>query len=118
QVVLGGLMVPVTTNPLLAPLMWFIPARWGFDGVVRTERALVDELPGWSIPLPDAPTSLPDFIYQEKFHCALAQLQSSDLPGAWGFGSGEWATHLPWLVLTSMTALLLALVTLILRQRH
>src|SRR6185369_3671361 len=33
QIVLGGLMVPMTTNPMLAPLMYVMPARWGFEGV-------------------------------------------------------------------------------------
>ena len=35
QVVLGGLMVPMTTNPMLKPLMYVMPARWGFEGVDR-----------------------------------------------------------------------------------
>ena len=40
QVVLGGLMVPMTTNPMLKPLMYVMPARWGFEGsiVARAPR--------------------------------------------------------------------------------
>ena len=34
QVVLGGLMVPMTTNPNLKPLMYIMPARWGFEGAI------------------------------------------------------------------------------------
>ena len=34
QVVLGGLMVPMTTNPLLEYPMYVMPARWGFQGLV------------------------------------------------------------------------------------
>ena len=32
QVVLGGLMVPMTTNASLKPLMYLMPSRWGFEG--------------------------------------------------------------------------------------
>src|SRR5207237_2300353 len=31
QIVLGGLMVPMTTNSMLQPLMYIMPARWRFD---------------------------------------------------------------------------------------
>ena len=41
QVVLGGLMVPMTTNPLLEYPMYVMPARWGFQGVVAQERMAV-----------------------------------------------------------------------------
>ena len=41
QVVLGGLMVPMTTNWLLEYPMYAVPARWGFQGLVATERAAV-----------------------------------------------------------------------------
>src|SRR5690606_2833595 len=34
QVVRGGLMVPMTTNPLLQYPMLIMPARWGFQGTV------------------------------------------------------------------------------------
>jgi hypothetical protein len=116
QVVLGGIMVPVTTNPHLRPLMWLIPARWGFDGVVRTERELVSSQPAWSIPLQDVPDSPPDFIEGGTFRCALAQLESSRLPGAWGFEGGPEASWLPPALLTAMTLALLWAVTARLRR--
>ena len=41
QVVLGGLMVPMTTNPMLKPLMYVMPARWGFEGSIAHERLAI-----------------------------------------------------------------------------
>ena len=39
QVVLGGLMVPMTTNPNLRPLMYLMPSRWGFEGAIAQRAA-------------------------------------------------------------------------------
>jgi len=118
QVVLGGLMVPMTTNPWLEVPMQIIPARWGFEGVVRAERAALEHHPAWRIPLPGAPESLPDFISDGAFHCGRAQLESRHLDGAWGFGSSMHASTLAPVVLASMTFVLLVLVTEILRKRR
>ena len=41
QVVLGGLMVPMTTNPSLKWVMAVMPARWGFQGVIAQERMAI-----------------------------------------------------------------------------
>src|ERR1051326_4685305 len=51
QVVLGGLMVPMTTNPMLKPLMYVMPARWGFEGSIAQERAAIADSPAWLIDL-------------------------------------------------------------------
>ena len=51
QVVLGGLMVPMTTNPNLEPLMLIMPARWGFQGLVAQERLAVKTDPAWVVDL-------------------------------------------------------------------
>src|SRR5207248_11193772 len=51
QVVLGGLMVPMTTNPMLRPLMYIMPARWGFEGSIAQERAAIASSPAWLIDL-------------------------------------------------------------------
>ena len=115
QVVLGGLMVPVTTNPWLKWPIQLIPSRWGFEGVVRSERWAVSTKDSWQIQLPGAADSVSDFIQGERFSCALAQLESSKLTGAWGF-SGP--TYLPPLVLLVMTVALLALVTSALARRR
>ncbi len=63
QVVLGGLMVPMTTNPNLRPLMYVMPSRWGFEGAIASERMAIAGDTAWNIDLhkPDL-TSLPDFI--------------------------------------------------------
>lgn len=114
QVVLGGLMVPVTTNPWLKLPMLGVPARWGFEGVVRIERHSVQTQAGWQIALPDVPDSLPDFIETGHFQCALAQMESHSLKGAWGFDSPAW---LPSLVLLAITLGLLSIVGFILRRR-
>lgn len=109
QVVLGGLMVPVTTVPWLGYPMALTPARWGFEGVIRPERWAEQSSPAWNIHLGDeARSSLPDFIDAGVFRCALAQLQSTELVGAWGF-----SVSLPWLpvsILGTMTLVLLAAV--------
>lgn len=118
QVVLGGLMVPMTTNPWLEWPMQIIPARWGFEGLVRAERNALADHPAWRIPLPDAPESLPDFISAGAFHCGQAQLESRTLSGAWGFGSSAHASSLVPVVLTVMTLALLIVVTDILRRRR
>lgn len=115
QVVLGGLMVPVTTNPWLAWPMRLAPSRWGFEGIVRIERDSVATQPGWQISLPGVPDSLPDFVLDEHFQCALAQMQSLSLRGAWGFNSPAW---MPSAVLAGMTFCLLAGVGYLLKRRY
>src|SRR5690606_35378388 len=47
QVVLGGLMVPMTANPMLEYPMYLMPARWGFQGVVAQERMAIADNPAW-----------------------------------------------------------------------
>jgi len=117
QVVLGGLMVPMTTNAALEPLMAAMPSRWGFEAAIAPERAAIATLPAWNIDLhrPDL-TSAPDFLRAGRFQCAVAQIASDSLTGAWGFR--EWST--PWIppaVLLGMTALLLVVLLVTLRRR-
>jgi len=97
QVVLGGLMVPMTTNPNLKPMMYLMPSRWGFEGVIAVERAAVAGQAAWNIDLhkPDL-TSAPDFLAAGKFQCAIAQVASDTISGAWGFT--EW--NMPWMPAT------------------
>jgi ABC-type multidrug transport system ATPase subunit/pSer/pThr/pTyr-binding forkhead associated (FHA) protein len=94
QVVLGGLMVPMTTNPNLKPLMYIMPSRWGFEGAIASERIAIAGATAWNIDLhkPDL-TSLPDFVQGGVFKCAIAQVASGSLDGAWGFA--EW--NVPWM---------------------
>jgi ABC-type multidrug transport system ATPase subunit/pSer/pThr/pTyr-binding forkhead associated (FHA) protein len=117
QVVLGGLMVPMTTNPNLKPLMYLMPSRWGFEGAIANERMALASSPAWNIDLhkPDL-TSAPDFIQNGKFHCAIAQVASDTLNGAWGFA--EWdLLWLPSAALFAMTVLMLIVLLVALKRR-
>jgi hypothetical protein len=117
QVVLGGLMVPMTTNPNLKPLMYVMPSRWGFEGAIANERLAIAGDPAWNIDLhkPDL-TSLPDFIQNGKFQCAIAQVASDSLNGGWGFGefSSLW---LPSAVLFGMTFAMIVVLLIALKRR-
>jgi ABC transport system ATP-binding/permease protein len=117
QVVLGGLMVPMTTNHLLEVPMLIMPARWGFQGLAAQERIAVDNDPAWTLDLqrPDL-NSLDNFITAGKFHCAPAQIASDSLNGAWGFVAFE-STWLPIAVLGGMLVVILAAILLLLRRR-
>lgn len=117
QVVLGGLIVPMTTNPWLKWPMRLMPARWGFQGAVAQERMAVARDPAWLIDLkkPDL-NSVDSFIERGVFHCAEAQIASDELNGAWGFLNYE-TTWLPFAVLTTTTAVVLSTTLWVLRQR-
>lgn len=117
QVVLGGLMVPMTTNTLLQWPMYLMPARWGFQGAIAQERLAIINNPAWIIDIkkPDV-TSAADFITAGHFRCAEAQIASSDFMGAWGFTN----YNLPWLpptVLAAMMFGILCLILIILKRR-
>jgi ABC transport system ATP-binding/permease protein len=117
QVVLGGLMVPMTTNPNLEPLMLIMPARWGFQGLAAQERQAVKADPAWVIDLArPSLNSLDNFITSGKFYCAEAQIASDTLNGAWGFTHFEVA-WLPIVVLGAMMVFVLALTLGILKRR-
>jgi ABC-type multidrug transport system ATPase subunit/pSer/pThr/pTyr-binding forkhead associated (FHA) protein len=117
QVVLGGLMVPMTTNPNMKPLMFLMPSRWGFEGAITSERLAIASDPAWNIDLHKADlTSPPDFITAGKFQCATAQIASDTLNGAWGFT--EWSNAwLPAAALFGMTAGMLVLLLMVLKRR-
>ena len=117
QVVLGGLMVPMTTNPMLKPLMYVMPARWGFEGAIAHERLAIEREPAWLIDLhrPDL-NSPPDFVIGGHFQCAIAQMASDQLKGAWGFV--DYASHwLPLAVLNGMTLFMMILLLIMLKRR-
>jgi ABC transport system ATP-binding/permease protein len=117
QVVLGGLMVPMTTNRLLGPLMYLMPARWAFEGSVIWERAAVASDPAWLIDLKDKSiNSVPDYIEAGKFKCAIAQMGSDQLMGAWGFTQHD-QIWLPYAVLGGMTFVIMTVMMLILKSR-
>ncbi|WP_394848154.1 FHA domain-containing protein [Pendulispora brunnea] len=117
QVVLGGLMVPMTTNPMLKPLMYIMPARWGFQGSIAEERAALANAPAWVVDLAKPSLNSPaDFVHNGQFHCAIAQIESDTIAGAWGFV--EWAQPwVPFVVLYGMTVLMLGLLFILLKRR-
>ncbi|MFO0675439.1 MAG: ABC transporter permease [Polyangiaceae bacterium] len=117
QVVLGGLMVPMTTNRLLGPLMLVMPARWGFQGAIAHERMAIENQPAWLIDLKQPSLTSPvDFIANGKFRCAIAQMASDTMPGAWGFANWN-DTWLPGAVLGGMTFLIMLVLLVVLKRR-
>jgi ABC-type multidrug transport system ATPase subunit/pSer/pThr/pTyr-binding forkhead associated (FHA) protein len=117
QVVLGGLMVPMTTNPMLKPLMYVMPARWGFEGSISYERLAIAKDPAWFIDLKN-PTlnSPPDYVFGGHFECAVAQMGSESLKGAWGFSMYD-QHWLPLATLNGMTFAMLVLLLVLLKGR-
>ena len=117
QVVLGGLMVPMTTNPMLQIPMYAMPARWGFQGAIAPERMAVANNAAWVLDLKKPDVTAPDnFVFQGKFHCAEAQVASLDFSGAWGFTQYQ-NVWLPPVVLTAMMIAIFALILVILKRR-
>jgi len=117
QVVLGGLMVPMTTNPLLEWPMYVMPARWGFEGVVAQERVAIANDAAWVIDLhKPGTTSVDNFVQAGHFHCATAQIAGSDFNGAWGFAHYD-LTWLPPAVLAGMMFATLVIILVILKRR-
>src|SRR5690606_25864398 len=117
QVVLGGLMVPMTTNPILEYPMYLMPARWGFQGVVAQERLAIADDPAWVLDIkkPDV-TSVENFVSAGHFRCAEAQIASTDFNGAWGFSNYE-VFWLPPAVLGGMMFATLVMILIILKRR-
>jgi ABC-type multidrug transport system ATPase subunit/pSer/pThr/pTyr-binding forkhead associated (FHA) protein len=117
QVVLGGLMVPMTTNPMLKYFMMVMPARWGFQGVVAQERMAIAADPAWVIDLQNPTlTVADDFIKNGHFKCATAQIASDTFNGAWGFANFEY-TWIPPAILGGMTAFMLIFMLAVLKRR-
>lgn len=117
QVVLGGLMVPMTTNPLLEIPMLVMPARWGFQGVVAQERMAIAGDSAWILDLKRPDMNVADqFVLNGKFHCAEAQLASTDFNGAWGFVDYQ-KIWLPPAVLGVMMVVTFIAILVILKRR-
>lgn len=117
QVVLGGLMVPMTTNPLLQWPMYIMPARWGFQGVIAQERQALMNEPAWIIDLKRPNLTSPDnFVEAGHFNCAKAQVASTDFHGAWGF-THYYVEWLPFAVLSGMMLATLLFVLTLLKRR-
>jgi ABC-type multidrug transport system ATPase subunit/pSer/pThr/pTyr-binding forkhead associated (FHA) protein len=116
QVVLGGLMVPMTTVPHLKPLMMLVPARWGFESAIAPQRNALQTDPAWIVDLGRADSSPTDFIEAGKFKCAVAQMASDSFAGAWGFTTYD-SPWIPFAVMGSSTLVILVLLCIILKRR-
>ena len=117
QVVLGGLMVPMTTNPMLKPLMYVMPARWGFEGAITHERLAIATDPAWYINLQNPSLNDPsNYVVGGYFQCAVAQVGSGQLQGAWGF-TNYLDIWLPSTILFAMTILMVIILLVLLKRR-
>lgn len=116
QVVLGGLMVPMTTIPHLKWLMYIIPARWGFEGAITPERLAIETDSAWLINLGSNDSSPADFVESGRFKCSVAQLASDTFPGSWGFTTYD-DRWIPFAVMGGMTISLMVLLLIILKRR-
>ncbi len=118
QVVLGGLLVPITSVPKLTFLFYAIPARWGFEAAIVPNRIALKEHKAWEIDLQQQNpiSSSNDFIEDGMFQCATAQLGAEDYKGSWGFFTYE-QTWIPYAVLGGITLGLLILLAVILKRR-
>jgi ABC-type multidrug transport system ATPase subunit/pSer/pThr/pTyr-binding forkhead associated (FHA) protein len=116
QVVLGGLMVPMSSTPAyIRAVMQGIPARWGFEGAIAPHRiALLGADDAWMIDL-KRPDLKGEFIEAGKFKCAIAQMADTQ-GGAWNFTTYD-QQWLPYAVLGGMTLFLLILLTVFLKRR-
>jgi hypothetical protein len=117
QVVLGGLMVPMTTNPILEYPMYVVPARWGFEGAIAQERGAIMQDSAWTMDLGDPTLNAADqFVEAGKFFCAEAQMAATNFNGAWGFVHYD-LVWLPFAVLGGMALFTLILILIILGRR-
>jgi ABC-type multidrug transport system ATPase subunit len=118
QVVLGGLLVPMTNKGWLKYLMAPMPSRWSFEGVMGAERDTVRA--AWRIAT-CAPRNvdLNVGIYggRTMFDCAVAEIaRTGERSGGWGFSTWDSpAVHNG--ILFGMTLFFLVSVGLLLRRR-
>lgn len=117
QVVLGGMMVPMTTNTILKWPMVLVPARWGFQGVVAQERLVIADDAAWVMDLKNPTLQSPgDYVFAGKFKCATAQIASDSFNGAWGFTDYDQA-WMPFAAMGALTLVSLLLLLVVLKRR-
>jgi hypothetical protein len=117
QVVLGGLLVPMTNKSWLTGLMAAMPSRWSFEGVMSAERDTL-EVP-WRIQTCAPPNSTGVSLRNgaNVFNCAVEEIaRTAERSGAWGFSTWDRpVVHNG--VLAGMLLLFLALMGVMLRKR-
>jgi len=121
QVILGGMLVPMTVVPHLKYLYYLIPCRWGFEAAIVPNRIALDNDKSWSIDLlMTSPQSSDSKFIDDTGHfkCATAQVAADpdSLKGSWGFFSyhEQWV---PYAVLGGFAITLLVLLCVILKRR-
>jgi hypothetical protein len=116
QVVLGGLMVPMTSSskPIRA-IMQAIPARWGFEGAIAPNRNALATDEAWLIDLGQKSLKA-EFVEGGKFKCAIAQMASDTQVGSWGFTTYD-QPWIPYAVLGGTTVFLIVIVSVLLKRR-
>ncbi len=116
QVVLGGLMVPMSSSSRpIRIVMQAIPARWGFEGAIAPNRNALAGDEAWLIDLGQKGLK-GEFIEGGKFKCAIAQMASDTLSGSWGFTTYD-QTWIPYAILGGMTVFLVVVVSILLKRR-
>ena len=123
QVVLGGLLVPMTNKSWLKFLMAPMPSRWSFEGLMGAERDLLRNQAAWRIqtclPYTDGKNGIERYANDggQYFVCAVQEISSTvERAGGWGFSTwDEPLVHNG--VLAGMTVLFLGAVGFLLRRR-
>ena len=112
QVVLGGMMVPMTNKGWLQYVMAIMPSRWSFEGLISAERA--ELVSSWKF---KACVNTGAGIVDGKFNCALEELRNTTQgAGAFGFTTHE-EPMVALGVLLFMTVSCVAAVMIILKRR-
>jgi hypothetical protein len=116
QIVLGGLMVPMTSTPgYIKAVMQGIPVRWGFESTIAPHRLALVTDPKWFIDLGNQ-AARGEFIENGHFKCAIAQVASDSMVGSWGFSTYD-QQWIPYTVMGGMTLGLIILLTILLKRR-
>jgi ABC-type multidrug transport system ATPase subunit/pSer/pThr/pTyr-binding forkhead associated (FHA) protein len=117
QVVLGGLLVPMTNKSWLKFMMAVMPSRWSFEGVMGAERDTLEAT--WRIPT--CVNRLGDGVRASNgahyFDCAVEEVaRTAERSGGWGFST--WDTPLVHNgILALMTFVFLSGVAVMLKRR-
>jgi ABC-type multidrug transport system ATPase subunit len=118
QVVLGGLLVPMSNKSWLKYIMAPMPSRWSFEGLMGAERDAVRQ--AWRIAtcVPNNPDmNVATYGGRTMFDCAIAEIaRTAERSGGWGFSTWD----LPIVhngVLFGMTLVFLGSVAFLLKRR-
>jgi ABC-type multidrug transport system ATPase subunit/pSer/pThr/pTyr-binding forkhead associated (FHA) protein len=118
QVVLGGMLVPMTNKSWLKYVMALMPSRWSFEGIIGAERYALENT--WRIPTcvpAGSDNGVVEWGGRPFFNCAVREIASTTSGvGGWGFASYDNPLVANG-VLAFMTVFFLAGVMIFLRRR-